>query len=133
MIKNLPAKVGDARDRFDSWVGRIPWRRKWQPALGFLLENPVDRGAWRATVCVVSENQTRLSTEHTRQKVTQHCKATPLQYSCLSVRRHTDGRQERRQGQGGPRARQEPAVGVGVRPVGAEAVSVWPPQLAGVQ
>ena len=23
--------------RFDPWVGKIPWRRKWQPAPGFLL------------------------------------------------------------------------------------------------
>ena len=24
------------RNRFDTWVGRIPWRRKWQPAPVFL-------------------------------------------------------------------------------------------------
>ena len=24
------------RCRFDPWVGKIPWRRKWQPAPGFL-------------------------------------------------------------------------------------------------
>ena len=27
--KNLPAKT-HRRCRFDSWVGKIPWRRKWQ-------------------------------------------------------------------------------------------------------
>ena len=32
-IKNLPANAGDSRD---SWVGKIPWRRKWQPAPVFL-------------------------------------------------------------------------------------------------
>ena len=26
-------------------VRKIPWRRKWQPAPVFLLENPMDRGA----------------------------------------------------------------------------------------
>ena len=25
------------RPRLDSWVGKIPWRRKWQPTPGFLL------------------------------------------------------------------------------------------------
>ena len=29
------------------------------------LENPMDRGAWRATVHGVAKSQTRLSTEHT--------------------------------------------------------------------
>ena len=38
------------RCRFDPWVGKTPWRRKWQPPLVFLPENPMDRGAWRATV-----------------------------------------------------------------------------------
>ena len=35
MVKNLPANVGDAR--FDPWVGKIPWRRKWLLAPVFLL------------------------------------------------------------------------------------------------
>ena len=39
---------------FDSWV-RIPWRRKWQPTLVFLL------GAGQATVHGVAKSQTWLS------------------------------------------------------------------------
>uniref|UniRef100_A0AC11DXZ7 Elongator acetyltransferase complex subunit 5 n=1 Tax=Ovis aries TaxID=9940 RepID=A0AC11DXZ7_SHEEP len=31
-------------------VRKIPWRRKWQPTLVFLPGDPVDRGAWWATV-----------------------------------------------------------------------------------
>ena len=32
VVKNLPADAGDTGDcRFDSWVGKIPWRWKWQP------------------------------------------------------------------------------------------------------
>ena len=31
-------------------VFNYTWRRKWQATPGFLLGNPVDRGAWRATV-----------------------------------------------------------------------------------
>ena len=34
----------------DSWVGKIPWRRKWQPSPVFLPGNPTDRRAWQPTV-----------------------------------------------------------------------------------
>ena len=37
MVKNLPSSVRDIRDMFDPWVGKIPWRRKWQPTPVFLL------------------------------------------------------------------------------------------------
>jgi len=33
-----------------TWVGKIPWRRKWQSTPVFLPENPMDRGVWQATV-----------------------------------------------------------------------------------
>ena len=33
MVKNLPAVQ---RPRFDPWVGKIPWRREWQPTPVFL-------------------------------------------------------------------------------------------------
>ena len=36
VVKNLPAKAGDIRDRFDPWVGKVPWRRAWQPTPVFL-------------------------------------------------------------------------------------------------
>ena len=36
MVKNLPANAGDMRLGFDPWVGKIPWRREWQPTPGFL-------------------------------------------------------------------------------------------------
>ena len=62
MVKNPPAKAGRHKRReFDPWVGKIPWRRKWQPTAVFLLENPVDRGAWQAAVHGVANSQTRLS------------------------------------------------------------------------
>ena len=35
---------------FDPWARKIPWRRNWQPTPVFLLENPVDKGAWWFTV-----------------------------------------------------------------------------------
>ena len=34
---NLPAITGDVGDaRFDPWVGKVPWRKKWQPTPVFL-------------------------------------------------------------------------------------------------
>ena len=36
VVKNLPADAGDMRHRFDAWVGKIPWRRAWQPTPVFL-------------------------------------------------------------------------------------------------
>ena len=33
-VKNLPAL--QEAPRFGSWIGKIPWRRKWQPTPGFL-------------------------------------------------------------------------------------------------
>ena len=37
MVKNPLANAGDTRDKgFDLWVGKLPWRRKWQPTPVFL-------------------------------------------------------------------------------------------------
>ena len=40
------------RHEFDPWVRKSPWRTKWQctPSKYSCLENPMDRGAWPATV-----------------------------------------------------------------------------------
>ena len=46
MIKNSPANAGDKRSKFNPWVEKIPWRMAWQPTPVFLLEDPMDRGAW---------------------------------------------------------------------------------------
>jgi len=45
--------------KFDPWVGKIPWRRAWQPTSS--LENPMERGAQWATVHRVSKSWIRLS------------------------------------------------------------------------
>ena len=38
-VKNLPAKQETCRRcSFNPWVGKIPWRRKWQPTPAFLPE-----------------------------------------------------------------------------------------------
>ena len=36
MVKNLPASRRHGRHRFYPWVGKIPWRRAWQPTSVFL-------------------------------------------------------------------------------------------------
>ena len=52
------------RFRFNSWVRKIPWRRAWQLTPVF-LENPMDRGAWWATVPGVPEPDRTEATLHT--------------------------------------------------------------------
>ena len=47
-MKNPPANAGDAG--LIPGSGKIPWRRKWQLTPAFLPGNPMDRGAWQATV-----------------------------------------------------------------------------------
>ena len=49
------------RLRFDPLTRKIPWRKKWQPYILFCLKNPMDRGAWHATVHGVAKSQTGLS------------------------------------------------------------------------
>ena len=41
---------------FNACVGKIPWRRKWQPTPVFLPGKSMDRGAWRATVHEVTKD-----------------------------------------------------------------------------
>ena len=38
VVKNPPANAGDMRLGFDSWAGKIPWKRNWQPTPVFLPE-----------------------------------------------------------------------------------------------
>ena len=61
MVKNPPANAGDV----EMWVRSLDW----EDPLGeetttyssvLCLENPVDRGAWWATVHRVAKSQTRL-------------------------------------------------------------------------
>ena len=49
---------------FNFWVGKIPWRRAWQPTPVF-LPGESHRGAWQATVRVVTESDTTEGPKHT--------------------------------------------------------------------
>ena len=46
---------------FDPLVKKIPWSRKWHPALVFLPENSVDKVARWATVPGITKSRTQLS------------------------------------------------------------------------
>ena len=46
------------RCRFNPWVGKISWRRKWPPTLVFLPGKFQDGGAWLATVHGVTKSRT---------------------------------------------------------------------------
>ena len=59
VIKNLPANAGDAVS-ISGW-GRTPGGGRGNPLQHSCLENPMDRGAWWATVHRVAKSQTRLS------------------------------------------------------------------------
>ena len=59
MVKNLPAML-------ETWVHsplvrKIPWRREWGSFQYSCLENPMDTGAWQATVHDITQSWTRLS------------------------------------------------------------------------
>ena len=61
MVKNLPAKAGDLRN-LGSVLGlaRSSGEGHCNPLQYSCLENPMDRGAWRATVHGVAESWQRL-------------------------------------------------------------------------
>jgi len=50
VVKNLPANAGD--------MGRCPGEGNGNPFQCFCLGNPIDRGAWQATVHRVTKSQT---------------------------------------------------------------------------
>ena len=57
MVKNLPASTGDIRDPGSiPGLGRSPTGGHGNPLEYSYLENPMDRGAWRATVYRVTES-----------------------------------------------------------------------------
>ena len=65
--------------RFDSWVGKISWRRKWQPTLVFLPGKSHRQRSLQATVHRVANEHTWLIHFAVKPKLTQHCKASILQ------------------------------------------------------
>ena len=59
MVKNLLALQ---ETWFDPWVGKIPWKRAWQPTPVFLAWRIlIDRGAWYTIVHGVAKSWTQLN------------------------------------------------------------------------
>ena len=59
VVKNPPANAGDLRDAGSiPGSGRCPGGGNGNPLQYSCLENPMDRGAWRATVHRVTKGQT---------------------------------------------------------------------------
>ena len=57
MVKNSPANTGDMRDSdLIPRSGRSPGEGNGNPLQHSCLENPMDRGAWQATVHGVAES-----------------------------------------------------------------------------
>ena len=86
MVKDLPAM---RETGFDPWVGRSPGGGHGNPLQYSCLENPMDRGAWRAIAQSHKElDMTEQLTIHISKlnhcpihlKLTQHCKLTILQF-----------------------------------------------------
>ena len=61
-VRNLPVSAGDTGGTgLIPGMGRPPGGGHGNPLQYSCLENPVDRGAWWATVCGVTKNQSQLS------------------------------------------------------------------------
>ena len=67
VVNNPPTSAGDARDAgLILGLGRSPWRSKWEPNPVLVPENPMDRGAWQATVCGVAKESDTTEQQVTR-------------------------------------------------------------------
>ena len=56
LVKNLPAML---RPGFDPWVGKIPWRRKWQPTAWEIPWTEEPGG-----LCGLQKSQTLVTEQH---------------------------------------------------------------------
>ena len=91
VVQNLPSSLlalkneGNIRDGSSPWWRRSPGEGQGSPLQYSCLENPMNRGAWRATVHGVRQSHTtEVTLAHThawltqvavRQKLTLHCGA----------------------------------------------------------
>ena len=49
------------RHKFDSWAGKIPWRKKWQPTPGFLSGESHGQRSLVATVHGVAKKESDMT------------------------------------------------------------------------
>ena len=84
--QRLFASAGDVRS-----LGREePRRRQWHPLQHSRLGNPMDRGAWRATVCGITKRVAHnLATEQQQQQTGPHPNPWKL-WLCVALRGKMD-------------------------------------------
>ena len=58
MVKNSLANEVDIRDRFDTWVRKVPWRRAWQPTPEFLPAESHGQRSLQAMIHAGAESDT---------------------------------------------------------------------------
>ena len=76
VVKNLPANAEDGDVGSITGLGRSPGGEHSNPLQYSCLENPMDRGAWQATVLGITKSRTGLSV-HTHMPL-EGCSGTPL-------------------------------------------------------
>ena len=64
MVKNLPIMQEVQETWFDPWVGKIPWRREWQPTPVFLPGEFNGQKSLVGTVHGIKKSRTQLSSYH---------------------------------------------------------------------
>ena len=78
------------RHGFDLWVRKVPEKEMATPPQYSCLGNPMDRGAWQATVHGVTKSQTRMSTQRIY-----------VQYSVFELKKNEKFRLRRNKVKGG--------------------------------
>ena len=93
MVKNLPANAGDAEDvGLIPGLQRSPGGRHGNPLQYSCLENPMDRGAWQATVLRVArelDTSSQLSMHRNKEKPSLPLNS-PLLLSLMETVRDTE-------------------------------------------
>ena len=85
VAKNLPANAGDVRDKsLVPGSGRSPGEGHGNPLQYSCLDNPMDRGAWQATVLRVTKSQTRLKGLNTNTHLPKSCTYCPFSLALWS-------------------------------------------------
>ena len=86
VVKNLPANAGDTRDTGSiPGLGRSPGGGNGNPLQYSCLENPMDRGAWWATVHGVTKSQTWLKWLSSQSLSYRQLFATPWAAGCQAI------------------------------------------------
>ena len=84
VAKNLPANAADISDTGSiPGSGGSPGGGHGNPHQHSCLENPMDRGAWQATVHGVAKSQTRLSDFISLQQLSANFIPVCIQFACL--------------------------------------------------